>query len=306
MNKLRQFCVSVLSAAAIIMLVSVGTSQAQPGPSFSAGYDYFPYTQLDNPDTTGGNAYLDTAEIRTRSMNFTAAYPLVFAEGRTVLVNELSYRNVILEYQGFQPGDTNPDDLHALEYNATLTHQLSDRWSLMTIATPGIASDFHGSIGSDDLTFQAVAVFIRAHSERLQIGYGAAWSNTFGQPYPFPILAIQWNNGSNMRVSSILPANFEAWYAPSQRLELGLMLNVDGNRYHGDRDVYGVDNPLVSYSVGTVGPAVNFHIDEGMSLGLNAGRTITRSFEFFDGSKDVSDIGMKNSYFLKAQLQIEL
>lgn len=220
MNKLRQIVLSALTVAATV-LVSTAALQAQPGPSFSAGYDYYPYTQLDNPDTTGGNAYLNTAEVRTRSMNITAAYPFIFSEGRTVLLNEFSYRNVILEYQGFQSGDTNPEDLHAVEYSATVTHQLSDRWTLMTIATPGIASDFHGSIGSDDLTFQAVAIFIRAHSERLQIGYGAAWANDFGQPFPFPILAIQWNNGSNMRVSTILPANFEAWYAPTQRVDLG-------------------------------------------------------------------------------------
>ena len=288
------------------MLVCAGALHAQPGPSISTSYNIYPYARLSNADTSGGNAYLDSAEIRSSSASITASYPVAFSEGRTMLTNEFTYKNVLLEYQGFRPTDTNPEHLHSVEYSATIMHQFSDRWSLLSIMTPGIASDFEGSLGRDDVTFQAVAVFIRAYSERLQVGYGAAWSNTFGQPFPLPVLAVQWNNGSNIRISSILPANLEAWYAPSQRLELGLQLSVDGNRYHGDPDIYAVNNPLVSYSVGTVGPALNYHLSEGTSVGLSAGRTFTRRFEFFDGGKDVQDVSLENSNFIKVQVQIGL
>ena len=89
-----------------------------------------------------------------------------------------------------------------------------------------------------------------------------------------------------------------------QRLELGLQLNVDGNRYRGDPDRYLVDNPLLSYSVGTFGPAINYHISEVMTLGVSARRTFTRRFEFFDGGEDLNDISLENSNFGNVQLQI--
>jgi hypothetical protein len=304
----RQVLNSALAVLAIaaLLLSGVTSIEAQPGPTFSASYDFYPYSRIKDPDTSGGNTFLETSEIGVNTLDLSMSYPLVFAEGRTVLVNEMKYRNLVLDYRGFPPNDVNPDNLHALEYNATLTHGLSDRWTLMAIATPGIASDFEDGIKTDDLTFQAVAVFIRAYSERLQIGYGVAWSNTFGQPFPLPVLALQWNNGSNLRVSSILPTNIEAWYAPTKRLELGFQVGVDGNRYHGDPDLYGVDNPLLSYSVGTFGPAVNYHLSEKMTLGIRAGRTFTRRFEFFDGGKDVQDFSLENSNFLKVQIEAGL
>ena len=115
---------------------------------------------------------------------------------------------------------------------------------------------------------------------------------------------MEWNNGTNLRVSSILPVSLECWYAPTPRLELGFLVNVDGNQYHGDPDRYLVDNPLLRYSVGTIGPSIHFGITQGLTVGTSAGMTFTRRFEFFDGDKEANDISLKNSGFVKVQLQI--
>ena len=298
----------ILAAGAVGLILFIGAPalDAQPGPSFSASYDFYPHRQVADPDTTGGAAFLDTGKVRVGTLHLKASYPLIFSEGRTVLVNEIMYRRFDLDYDGFPAPEARPENMQAIEYNATLTHGLSEKWTLMGIVTPGIASDFEGDIGSDDFTFQAVAIFIRGYSERFQVGYGAAWTNTFGQPSPLPILAVNWNNGRNLKLSTILPANLELWYAPGPRLELGLLLNVEGNQYHGDPDIYNIDTPLLRYSVGTLGPSVNYHIAKGLTLGVDAGMTFLRRFKFFDGDneKDVSDISLKNTGFVKIRLQI--
>ena len=296
----------IVYAVGLALFTNPSTLQAQPGPSFSAGYDLFPHRQIADPDDPD-EEILNDGEIRVGTLHLKAAYPLIFSEGRTVLVNEAIYRRFDLDYRDFPEGfEANPENMQAIEYNAMVTHVLSDKWTLMGIVTPGIASDFEGDLGSDDFTFQVVTVFIRGYSERLQIGYGGAWANTFGQPFPLPILAVQWNNGSNMRLSSILPANLEFWYAPSQRLELGLLLTVDGNQYHGDPDVYQVGNPLLRYSVGTFGPSVNYHLAKGLTVGVDAGMTFLRKFKFFDGDneEDKIDYSLKNTGFVKVRLQI--
>ena len=290
----------------IVLIATSAPTLAQPGPTFSAGYELFPHSEISDPDTDAATTFLDTGTIRVGTLTLTGAYPMIWGEGRTVLVNEVSYRRFDLDYDGFPSGADNPQNMQAIQYAATVTHGLSDRWTFMGIAKPGIASDFEGDVGTDDVTFQAVAIFIRAYSERLQIGYGAAWDNSFGQPFPLPILAINWNNGGRLRLSTILPANLEVWYAASQRMEVGMLLNVDGNQYHGDRDIYGVDNPLLQYSVGTIGPALNLGLGEGMMLGLRAGTTFMRRFEFADGSKDVGDYSLKNAGFLNVSLAVAL
>jgi len=221
------------------------------------------------------------------------------------------YRRFDLDYQQFPSAQVGtqppkPENMQAIEYNATVTHGLSQKWTFIGIATPGIASDFEGDVGGDDLTFQVVAVFIRGYSEKFQVGYGGAWSNTFGQPFPMPILAVNWNNGSNLRVSSILPTNLECWYAPTPRLELGLLVNVDGNQYHGDPDIYQVANPLLRYSVGTLGPSATYRVSKGLAVGVDAGVTFFRKFKYFDGDdeEDKIDYSLKNTGFVKVRFQM--
>ncbi len=289
------------------LAMGIGHLNAQPGPTVSAGYDLFPHSAIADPDPVS----LDAAEVRVGTLHLKAAYPLIFAQGKTVFVNEIGYRRLDLDYQQFPsaqagPRPPTPENMQAIEYNAMVTHGLSPKWTFMGIATPGIASDFEGDVGGDDLTFQVVVVFIRGYSQRLQVGYGGAWSNTFGQPFPMPVVAINWNNGSNLRLSSILPANFECWYAATPRLELGFLLNVDGNQYHGDPEIYQVADPLLRYSVGTLGPSATYRVHDRLTVGVDAGMTFFRKFKYFDGDdeEDKVDYSLKNTGFVKARLQI--
>lgn len=289
----------------VMVLLRAATAAAQPGPSFSVGYELFPHGHLADPDTTGGNAFLTDGTIRIGTLTLNATYPLVYSEGRTVLVNELAYRRFDLDYLDFPQSATNPENMQALEYSATVTYGLSQKWTLMGILKPGIASDFEGGVGRDDLTFQVAAVFIRAYSQATQVGYGLAWANTFGQPFPLPVLAVNWSNGGRVRVSTLLPANLEIWYGMKPKVEVGLRVNVEGNQYHGDRDIYRVANPLLRYSLGTVGPSLRARLGEGFGISLDSGFSFQRRFEFFNGDDEesLSDYSLKNAAFLRVALQ---
>ena len=84
------------------------------------------------------------------------------------------------------------------------------------------------------------------------------------------------------------------------------MLNVAGNQYHGDPDVYGVSVPMLRYSVGTFGPSARFRFAEAMSLGIDTGITFLRRFEFFDdkNQEEAADFNLKNTGFVRLTLQI--
>jgi len=289
-----------------VLFISAFDLYAQPGPSFSASYDFFPYMKLSDPDTSGGAAFLKDGEIRVATLNLRASYPLVFSQGRTVLINEIAYQRFDLDFQKWQEGATRPEHVYAVEYNLMVQHVLSKKWTLLGFLTPGLASDFKADISSDDFTIQAVLVFIRQYSQKLSIGYGAAYANTFGEPFPLPILALEWNNGKNMKLSTILPVSSEFWYRANPLLDLGLSLKVAGNQYRGDPDIYNVSIPMMRYSVGTFGPSIKFRFSKGMSIGIDSGITFLRRFEFFDNEKkkEVNDYTLKNTVFVRFNLQI--
>lgn len=296
---------SVVYVVLFVLLIGASGLYAQPGPSFSASYDFFPYKQLSDPDTSGGAAFLEDGEMRVATLNIGASYPFVFSQGRTVLVNEFAFQRFDLDYIKWQEHAANPEHVYAIEYTLAVMHVLSEKWSLLGSAAPGLASDFEADLSSDDFVFQVVLVFIRKYSPKWSVGYGLAYDNTFGQPFPLPVLALEWNNGKNMKLSTILPQNFEFWYRANPLLDLGLSLKVDGNQYHGDPDVYHVDVPLMRYSVATCGPSAKFRISKGLSLGIDSGLTFLRRFEFFDGdNEDVEiDYNLKNTGFARINLQ---
>ncbi len=276
---------------------------AQPGPSFSVSYDFFPYQKFDDPDS----AALEGVEVQVTALNLEASYPLVFSQGRTVLVNQIFYQLREIDYRnwGAELGEEpHLKRLHAVKYTLTLRHVLSQKWYLLTLTTPGLASDFEADITGDDFTYEAAVVFVRQFSERWALGFGAAYSNQFGEPLPLPVLAFEWNNGSNLRANGIVPVNLEFWYLPRPNLELGLVLKADGNRYHGDPDIYGVDNPLGIYSALTVGPSARIHLSKAMHLNVEGGFIPFHRFEFYDGDKEASDYSLRPGAYLRAGIQI--
>jgi len=296
----RTFFTCILLVSLLLGMNNAGC--AQPGPSFSVSYDFFPYENFDNPDT----AALDDAEVQVTALNLAASYPFVFSQGRTVLVNELSYQRREFEYKNWAAELEKPDVklAHAVRYTLTLRRVLSPKWYTLALATPGLASDFEGDISGDDFTYEAAVVFVRQFSQRWSLGFGAALTNQFGETLPFPLLVFEWNNGSNLKASGIIPTSLELWYLPNPKVELGLVVGGDGNRYHGDPDIYDVDNPLFRYSVVTIGPSARIHLSKAVHLKVEGGFVPYHLFEFYDGDNKASDYSLKPSGYLSAGIQI--
>lgn len=146
-----------------------------------------------------------------------------------------------------------------------------------------MASDLKADISEDDFNFQAAAIAIRHYSERFSLGLGVAYSTQFGDAAPLPVLAFDWNNGKNLQFKAILPVSLEFWCRHSERLDVGLVTAGDGNNFHGDPDIYGVENPNLRYTMLTLGPVARINVTSWVQLHLEAGLIGLHRFEFFDG-----------------------
>jgi len=283
----------------LLLLGVAPGAHAQPRPSFSANYEVFPFQSFTDPETG-----LEDAQVHTDVMSFRGSYPLILSQGKTVLVNELFYQRRNFDYRRFPGGDPPLDHLHAAQYMLLLQHTLSEKWSLWALVMPGLASDLQAELSIDDFNLQAALVFVRHFSERFSLGLGAAYSTLFGVPLPLPVLALDWNNGSTLMAEGTLPSNLEFWFRPGPLLDLGLMLELDGNNYRGDPSIYEVPDPEFRYSVLTFGPASRVHLSQWLQVLVKGGVLTSYHFEFWDGDDRASSLDLRPSPFLSVGLQL--
>ena len=302
--------ISIFITALIIVIVVESTSYAQPGPSYSVAYDVYPYSHLTMNDPTqeqvGLKDFFDTIQIQVSNIYFNYSYPIIRSQGRTIIINELNYHRFDLEYKDWDtdlvPAEEQIANATGIDYNLIIMRGLNEKWTLLTMFTPGIASDLEDDLVADDFHLQVVVAFIRAHSEKLQLGYGLAYSTLFGEPFPLPVIQIKWNNGAKLYVESLLPSNLDIRYMMNKRAMLGFSFLIKGNQYHGAESKYDANNPQLNYSVGNIVPSLRLVLSEKLNLDISTGITLFRRLEFFDGKDKVQSFNMKSSAILRAGL----
>ena len=309
-NKSLLLIISIFISALIVVIVGRETSLAQPGPSYSVAYDVYPYSHLTLDDPTQEQAgledFFDAMQIQVSNIYLSFSYPSRWSRGRTIMIEEFKYHRFDLDYKDWDTAlvsaDEQIDHATGFDYSMMIMRGLNDRWTLLTIIEPGIASDLVDDLNRDDFHLQVVVAFIRAYSEKLQIGYGLAYSTLFGQPLPVPVVQINWNSGAKLSIESLLPANLDIRYILNKRIILGFSFLIDGNQYHGAESKYDAKNPQLRYSVGNIVPSLRLVLSEKLNLDISTGMTIFRRLEFYDGTEKVQSYNMKNSAILRMGL----
>lgn len=291
---------SLLLLVLCFLLIGVGNDLlAQQAFGLSVGYEIFPYVKLTDPIKEAPEL-----EIQTSSWSVGAAFPLAFAKGKVLVLNYINYKRTDFSYRNFPPAGTEIEQAKSIEYTFFMIDSLSQKWKLVAVVTPGLASDFKADLSNDDFTFAAVFGFIRRMGRNFQLGFGLAYTPDFGEPLPLPFLYIDWKISSNLNANGIIPTNISLVYKLNPSIDLGVSLKVDGNRYHGDPDRYGVDNPLMKYSEGTVSPLIQLHLTKWFHLNVEGGFAFYRNFEFFNGDEKVQSNDLKQTWYLRAGLVI--
>ena len=293
-----------LFALLFLLWVGVSDAVAQGNPSFSMSYEFFPSSKLSDPDIGTFEEDL-SIRVATFSAEFSLA-PVMYTSGKTILVNTLAFHRFDLDYENWSDvqGGNRIDNAQGIEYSFTVVRQLSEKWSLTAMVNPGLYSDFQGDLSRNDFNLSSAFIFGRQYSEHFSLGFGLAYTLKYGSAIPIPFVTMNWTNGSNMRVELFLPIMAEFWYLPSEKLELGLTAKVSGNQYHGDPARYAGADPQMSYSVVTAGPSVKYQMSKGIALRVDAGATLLRRFEFYDGDVKQNSLDLKESGFIRAGIQI--
>ena len=70
------------------------------------------------------------------------------------MTSEIYYQQREFSYKNFPGGDPALNDVHAVSYTLMLQHGLSPQWTVLTMLTPSLASDFEAGVSSDDFALQ--------------------------------------------------------------------------------------------------------------------------------------------------------
>lgn len=292
----------ILAALATCCLFMLLGSRAQAQEYMPLLIDGFPGAPLTDPPPVGQDS--ENLQIAFYKVSVGGGVPLT--TGDTRFIAGMRYENLrvdLLDDNDFLL--FSPDHLHYVRADLYLLQRLSDQWTLGFAFLPGIASDFK-ALGADDLRIQGGVMALRRVSPRLGYGFGAAFTSDFGTPLVVPVLKVDYQSASHIKVAAMLPVNAYLGYAFSSGTELGLTARVSGTQYNLNVDEYDLlapdapdDTDLpAKYSVLTVGPSLKQHVRGPFAVVAEAGFTVWRKFEF-DGDQVNNTLDQDRSLFLR-------
>ena len=267
---MRSYANVVLPApiAALLWLIP-NLAQAQESNALAhASYQWIPATGVENPDASAPDLEIEVSTIRAG-----VKVPFVTKGGRTVVLPGVAY-SLTRAALSNTPAD-DPDAFHELSVELAILHRISKRWSVVGRIAPGLATTFD-DVDSDHVRFQTSILAIRGH-----YGFGLSASYIFGQLLPIPLVQFDWQATPAIRVRGILPSHIRAGYTFANRVEVGVVAQVNGNRY----SITDANQPIadsVKYSVGDAAAFVRVRLHSMIWLSGSGGATLFRKFDVRD------------------------
>lgn len=266
---------TALIGAEVLAEVAGKDISPPPMPSLSVGYTVFPHRTLRRVGT--GERM---GEVRVSTQQASLSYPIVANEGRTRLEVSIAYERLQFDYRDL----THPlESAQAISATVFLRQRLTDIWGLILVASPGYADDFKGNASLDAVTSTLVAAASYRFGDDLEVGFGTAIQNAFGEPLPLPVAAVNWTITDKLWLKSILPVNAELTWLPINVLGLRASMQVSGNNYHGAERIYGVENPQLNYSAAAAELGARWFVLPFLHVTVHGGYTLFRRFEFSEG-----------------------
>jgi hypothetical protein len=239
-------------------------------------------------------------------------------DGTTLLTTGFQYRYTDLKFSVnpmqrhtlavFSPVNPTLTTIHALTLDMVLMRVLSEKWILFAAFRPGIFTS--GEVVDNSWRIEGGAFADYRFENGLSLGVGAARSSNFGRVLIVPVLHVLYV-GESFLVDVLLPQRAEFWYYPSQKIELGLNVALNGSQYALGNDVlrgaFGTDQ--FGFANGTVSPIVRYAILDKTFLSAEVGYTFLRRAEFvnsaFSGeSRFVQQYNPANTWFFRAGVQL--
>jgi len=262
---------------AVALLAVVPDAWAQLPPLLEMSGQYLPASDIGS-----------VPGLRAQVATYDASVSVPVPVGRSAyLLPGATYHAESVSYDRMPPGFQQVRALHAADLSLLYTQAVSERWWVSLRGSAGLAGDF-AAIDSGHLRVGGFAMATYAFGEHLVLGGGALVTHAFGELHPLPMVYLDWRARPWLRIEANLPVMAEVRTTLANRVELGVLADVNGNEY-AIRDSAIRSDPQcssgggcmdhISLAVVAAGAVARVRLFSTLWLSATAGRTLWRRFE---------------------------
>jgi hypothetical protein len=250
-------------------------------------------------------------DVSFEKYDFRITFPKKLKNPGSRLFHKFEYAKTNIDYGTTPIVDAELESFHSISYTFGFAKPLKNGWYFNAFISPSVASNFESSINFDELNLFGMALFTKPINKQknLMLSLGALYSNSLGFPAPLPVVSLMWKPDNKWTINFGFP-RFDINYKASESTLIGTNLILAGENFTLTDDIVAdgsdqkVDNiRMMNVAVGLF---LNQKITKKISLNVNSGYTLTRNFEFNDGSDKVVDFDLDNNLYIKAGFSIGL
>ncbi|SKA32456.1 hypothetical protein SAMN04488128_103669 [Chitinophaga eiseniae] len=255
------------------------------GPGIAINADYQPSSHYIRPEDSLKMPATSAQRRFSMGAGFLLSQKIDTVTGKTRIWN----LGVMGSYTRFSNKDYEedifPKELFGGEIALQHMRSLNPKWSLMGILSVGLYTDME-KITYEDVFITGGVIFVRKINRKLNLGVGAALTNSFGAPMVLPALLVQWRTGNRFRVDINFPEKLSVSSSLSKYDDLALAFRFNGGAYDVENRKDG--KRLMGYQEMSLGLENTLHLSKKIDFNLAGGTVLLRSVTFRD--KKISDI----------------
>ena len=141
----------------IAFFITISSINAQENVDlFGLSIIHNPKVGLKNPATT----QLEDLDLNVTELDAFVRFPIQLKNEKTVLVNTLKWHFVKAPFDDLPEDMSFEANLHSIQYDFSVRHNLSTKWIAMISLRPTLASNFKEGITGNDFFFQGMAAMV--------------------------------------------------------------------------------------------------------------------------------------------------
>ena len=230
-------------------------------------------------------------------------FAIKIKEKKTFLLNRINLN--LLEYKYNNEFTNINNRLYALSYNIGILQVLKNRWMMVGMINPTLASDLKQSVSTEDFILQSTLLFRKRASRYLEYGLGLSFNTRFGRELLVPLVSFDYKKG-NWSTSNVLPGYISGFYH-FKKSKIGLSADIYGNVYNPSSQNLAPELEVdkTSYTRITVGPKYLFNFYKDFYCDVSFGVCMYNRLEAFDrNSAHEVDLTTKEKFFFRIALDI--
>lgn len=265
--------------------------------------------------TFGGNHFTDAPaghalgdnDFTLNTLDVWAPLPLIKGK-KTIVFSTINYRQMQFDFEqddALQSYD--PQKIHEAKAMIVLKSSLSQRWSIIGIALPTVASDFEGSLEGDDFIADGVLTAARkfGRNQNFELGFGVYAMYSFNEVMVTPAISLDYLSNNKKWVAQFYWPRLNVFYNLSQGSQIGVAGSIHFNRYNlvNYNDSQNREVDYAEYTSIQNGLQFNQRLFSNVWLQLQGGMSVANGYKRFDvNNNEVLSLSADNSFYGKAML----